>query len=182
MLPTYREADEAQLAAVRTAVVAELTDLETVLKRVPLERFQSTTLGQLRGLDAFTYLPVRDAATALCDQGRFEEALPLALYLAMHEPQHPPFAFLAASCLQRVGLFAEAAALYATTVSDGANDPIAFFRIGECQESLRHRSEAGAAFEAALDASRGRPDLWQLQDWAMSHLQALKTAQENAHA
>ncbi len=173
--------DEPQLIAVMAAVAAELKELAAALEPVEVVPQESVSLGQLRGLTASDYLPVYDAAEELCDQGRFQEALPLALYLAGHEPRYPPFMFLAGSCLQRVGEFSGAAELYALSLDDGDNDGIAMFRIGECLEARQQRKQAAEAFEAALDNSRGNPNLWQLQDWAMSRAQALKPVQENQH-
>ncbi|MDO9436878.1 tetratricopeptide repeat protein [Hydrogenophaga sp.] len=163
------------------AIATELKELAEALEPVKEVPPESVSLGQLRGLTAADYLTVYDAAEELCDQGRFQEAMPLALYLAGHEPRYTPFTFLAGSCLQRLGKYAAAAELYALSLDDGPNDGIAMFRIGECLEATQLRKEAGQAFEAALDNSRGNPNLWQLQDWAMNRALALKPAQENQH-
>lgn len=172
--------NEAQLSAVMEAVAAEISELTPELQRLDAQTLPAgVSLGQIRGLTASTYLPVYDAARALCDQDRFQEAMPLALYLAAHEPRYQPFNFIAASCLHRVGDFAAAAEMYALTVNDGANDALAMFRMGECLEALQHRQLAADAFDAALDLSRGHPGLWQLQDWTMARSQALNTVRES---
>ena len=166
--------DETRQMAVMAAIATELKELALALEPVKEVPPQSVSLGQLRGLTASDYLTVVDAAEALCDEGRFQEAMPLALYLAAHEPRYTPFMFLAGSCLQRIGNYAGAAELYALSLDDGPNDGIAMFRIGECLEATQRRREAGEAFDAALEISRGNPDLWQLQDRAMSRALALK--------
>ncbi|QHE87599.1 tetratricopeptide repeat protein [Hydrogenophaga sp. BPS33] len=181
-MPTHRSPpDEAQLMAVRDAVRAELQDLSAFLERSTLLTLPKASLGKLRGLDAATYFPVHEAAEALCDQARFEEALPLALYLMVHEPGHQPFNFLAASCLHRLGHLHEAAELYASAVNGGPDDAIALFRLGECLETSQRRKQAREAYEAALDVSRDNADLWQLQDWAMARSHALNHTQESQH-
>lgn len=172
--------NETQLSAVMEAVAAEISELTPELQRIDAQTLPpGVSLGQIRGLTASTYLPVYDAAQALCDQDRFQEALPLAFYLAAHEPRYQPFMFIAASCLHRIGEHAAAAELYAATVNDGANDALALFRLGECLEALQHRNQAGEAFDAALESARGKAALWQLQDWAVDRSRALSTVREN---
>ncbi|QHE87601.1 tetratricopeptide repeat protein [Hydrogenophaga sp. BPS33] len=140
------------------AVTAELNGLAPELDRLDTNTLPpGVSLGQLRGLTASTYLPVYDAARALCDQGQFQEALPLAIYLVGHEPRYQPFVFIAASCLQRMGEFAAAAELYAAAVNDGANDALAVFRMGECLETLKPRKEAGEAFFRSGPSPRPSP-------------------------
>ncbi len=175
MTDTHAPPDESELMAVINAINGELKELEAVLQSQPMVPSADRSLGQRRGLDATTYLPVYDAAKTLCDQERYEEALPLAFYLFAHEPHHSTFAFLAASCLHRLGEFAAATELFEWAVDDSATGAVSLFRIGECLEALQHRKEAAQAFDASLDLSRDNPDLHELQDWAIDRSAALNT-------
>jgi tetratricopeptide (TPR) repeat protein len=114
--------------------------------------------------------------TRLCDEGEFELALAPALVLNTQAPDHPAFAMLAATCLQRTGRPAAALALFGMAGLHGgaAYAPAATFRSGECLSAMGKTREAVLVFDAVIEASRQNPDLAELQRLAQAKADALR--------
>jgi tetratricopeptide (TPR) repeat protein len=113
-------------------------------------------------------------ACGLCDEGNFNFAAPIALHLSTFQPTNARFSFLAATCLQRLGLFANAAQLYGFTLINGGDDAATLYRLGECLLALGDNENAAQALEAAFDLSREAPDGAQLQAMSEQMIQAAR--------
>jgi tetratricopeptide (TPR) repeat protein len=109
-------------------------------------------------------------AWALIQKGDFLSALPLALYCATFQATEPRYAFIAASCFQRLSSPAEAAQLYKTVLQLDEAHIAAAYRLGECLLELDDRESATHLFEWALALSRGNFEHREFQDWAMQRL------------
>lgn len=93
-------------------------------------------------------------ACGLCDAGNFSEALPLALHLVLRAPGDARFAFIGATCLQRLKMHAPAAGLFGmASIGTGAL-PAAAYRMGECLVALGQPDDARQAFSACQELCR----------------------------
>jgi Flp pilus assembly protein TadD len=121
-----------------------------------------------RGSAAAALSPTRDARPSasqleavyattcqLCDEGNFAFAAGLALHLVAYEVTDTRFTFIAGTCMQRLGLHANAAQLFGFSLVHGGDHPATLFRFGECLLALGDRENAAQALEAAFDLSRG---------------------------
>ncbi|HSX93504.1 MAG TPA: CDC27 family protein [Hydrogenophaga sp.] len=112
----------------------------------------------------------------LCDEQAFGQALPAALMLASRDPDNAQYAFLLATCLQRVGQPAAALMMFGMAGLHGgsAYAAAATFRSGECLAAMGRTDEAIAVFDTAIEASRQDPTLTPLQRLAESKAEALR--------
>jgi tetratricopeptide (TPR) repeat protein len=110
---------------------------------------------------------------ALFREGEFLSALPLALYCSTFQTTEPRYAFIAASCLQRLRAPAEAAQLYKTVLQLDETHIAAAYRLGECLLELDDKESASQLFEWTLTLSRGNFAHREFQDWAMQRLAAI---------
>ena len=74
---------------------------------------QGVSPGEVRGITQKEYEALYGIACELCDAGDFQSALPIALQLVFHHGRDPRFSFLAGTCLQRLGVHANASQLFA---------------------------------------------------------------------
>lgn len=124
---------------------------------------------------------VYETACLLCDEGNFAFASGLALHLVSHEVTDPRFTFIAATCLQRLGLHANAAQLFGFSLVHGGDHPATLLRFGECLLALGDRENAAKALEAAFDMARGDDDDDARQVQAMAEA-LIESAQRGARA
>jgi len=115
-----------------------------------------------------------EIACQLCDADYFQHAAVIALQLVVHQPNDCRFAFLAGSCMQRLGFFHTGGRFYQQTFSL-RKVPVAMYRLGECLAALGEKEEALKAFNTTFDMCRGREELRHLQDRAAAGKAALNT-------
>jgi predicted Zn-dependent protease len=106
---------------------------------------------------------VYDTACRLCDADNFRFAAPLALHLVTYQPTDPRFSFLAGTCLQRLGIFSNAAQMFCFTLVNCGEDAATVYRLGECLLALGDKESAASALEIAFDLSRNSHDSSELQ-------------------
>ncbi len=98
-----------------------------------------------------------EAALDLCKDNEFVHALPLALVLTANGSRNCRFPFLAGTCLQRLGMPAEAGAFFETAAALDEKFDVtvaAQYRLGECLQALQIPDAATAAFEKTIDFAR----------------------------
>ena len=117
---------------------------------------------------------VYDAACLLCNEGNFAFASGLALHLVAQDPTDPRFTFIAGTCLQRLGIYANAAQLYGFSLLHGGDHPATLYRFGECLLAVGDRENAAKALEAAFDVSRGDEEAREVQGMAEDLIASLQ--------
>ena len=111
----------------------------------------------------------------LCDEGEFRDALPIALYLAAYHGEDQRHAFMAAACLQRLGVHDQALAMYqACMVAAGGPKVAPMYRAGECLMAMGDKEHALRAFEEAFDLGRASSDYATMQDMASKRIEQLR--------
>lgn len=113
-------------------------------------------------------------AETLCNEGNFQFAAGLALHLFTYKPGEPRFGFMAGTCMQRLGLHANAAKFFCHALVSGGDHPGALFRLGECLLALGDSVNAERAFDAALDVARGETFAPELQDASQELMASLQ--------
>jgi len=113
-------------------------------------------------------------AQRLCDEGDFASALPLALHLTLAAKGRSEYAFVAASCLQRLGLIDAALALFAVSAQTRDDNPAAWFRTGECLKALGKTGEALEALQRSIELAREDARYAPLQDAARRMADSLR--------
>ena len=93
-------------------------------------------------------------AERMCDDGDFASALPIALHLTADSPRRSDYAFMAASCLQRLGRHEPALALFTASALSQEDNPAAWLRMGECLKALGKPDEAIDALERSVELAR----------------------------
>ncbi len=116
------------------------------------------------------------AAFALCEQGEFLLALPLALHCCSARADHADSAFLAGSCLQRLGIIDYAAMLFRHVLQIDEYHMAAAYRLCECLLSIGDREAAAHIFGWAVELGRQDEGQRELQALAMHRLARLDTA------
>lgn len=114
--------------------------------------------------------------TRLCDEQAFGQALAPAMVLARQHPDNAEFAFLAATCLQRMGQPKAALMMFAMAGLHGGEAyaaPVAF-RSGECLAAMGNTAGAAKVFDAAIEAARQDPGLAALQQLAQEKAESLR--------
>ncbi len=112
-------------------------------------------------------------AFSLCEQGEFLLALPLALHCCSARADYADDAFLAGSCLQRLGIIDYAAMLFRHVLQiDECHMPAAY-RLGECLLTIGDREAAAHMFGWAVELGRQDAGQRELQALAMSRLARL---------
>lgn len=161
------------IAAIVERLATNLDDLPAILQQFDESLKQGETLGELRGVTAEEYSALYKIATRLCDDEQFQHALPVALNLMIHNPKEGRYAFLCATCLQRLGHDDGAALLFACTLELLPQEAAAAFRLAECFERLGKKIEAKASYDMAVELARGKFECRELQDLASSRSEAL---------
>jgi len=93
-------------------------------------------------------------AHRLFEEQRYEEVLPLALYLAVNRPLDARFIFMAGLVLQSLGDPLLGATFYATLLLVDPDFVPAAFRLAECYASVGEMKESREIFEVAIDMGR----------------------------
>jgi tetratricopeptide (TPR) repeat protein len=114
-------------------------------------------------------------AVELCDAGRFQEAFPVALNLALHEPLDHRHGFMLGSCLQRLGHPREAIEFFAVSMEARPN-AAACFRMGECHAACGQVDEAIQAFDMCAVLALGESASNELRARSLSAAHALSTS------
>ena len=162
-----------EVAAVVERLTSNLEDLPAVLQQFDESLQHGVTLGELRGVTADEYSALYGMAKNLCDEGQFKHALPIALNLMIHSPKDGRYAFLCATCLQRLGQDDGAALLFACTLELLPQEAAAAFRLAECFERLGKKDEAKASYDMAVELARGKFECRELQDLASTRAATL---------
>lgn len=159
------------------SIVARLTDglqnIREALAECRGQLEQGYTLGELRGISDEGYAALYKIAHDLCDQGDFQHALPVALQLTLHKPTDSRYAFMAASCLQRLGHTETAALMYALAIEVAPEHAAASYRLGECLIAIGKPDESVAFLNKAIDLCYGNLDRRKLMDMAKARLERL---------
>ncbi len=150
--------------------VGQLKKLPEYLSEFKSQIQQSQTLAACLAIPTTELENVYEKSWALFRQQDFLSALPLALYCSTFQSTEPRYAFVAASCLHRLQLPAEAAKLYKTVLQLDETHVAAAYRLGECLLELGDKEDASQLFEWTLTLSRGNFEHRQFQDWAMQRL------------
>ncbi len=116
-------------------------------------------------------------AHRLFGEARYEEALPLALYLSVSRPLDPRFMFMAGMILQVLGDPLLAATFYSTLLALDPNFMPAAFRMAECYVTLGQHKDAREIFEMGIDIGRetlgDADEFYELQRLICEQLRAL---------
>ncbi|GAA4357382.1 hypothetical protein GCM10023165_51220 [Variovorax defluvii] len=113
---------------------------------------------------------------ALCHAGDFRNALPIALYLVSNPNMPSRHAFLAASCLQRLGRPELAVRLFGlcTLLEGEAPTPAPLLRAGECLAAVGQTEEAVQMLDFAIEIARQNAGHAAIQSLAQAKLDALR--------
>ena len=93
-------------------------------------------------------------AYRLFEAQRYEEILPLALYLSVNRPLDVRFMFMSGLVLQSLGDPLLGATFYATLLLIDPEFVPAAFRLAECYASVGEMKESREIFEVAIDMGR----------------------------
>lgn len=117
-------------------------------------------------------------AYQLYEDQRYEDALPLALHLAVNRPLDHRFMFMAGMILQILGDPLLGAVFFATVLSIDSNFVPAAFRLAECYAAVGQMKESREIFEVAIDV--GRETLGTAEDfYALQRLMVEKLRSPN---
>ena len=120
---------------------------------------------------------LRDIAMMLCEKGEYRHALPIALYLTSHHGEDHRHAFMAGTCMRRLGHPQEALAMYGLSMLIAGHPQVAaMYRAGECLLALGNKEHALQAFEEAFDLGRSDSQYRNLQDAAGMQIKQLRAA------
>lgn len=155
-------------------IVSTLTDglqnIQQTLNQCREQLEQGYTLGELRGITEEGYSALYKIAHDLCNQGDFHNALPVALQLTLHNPTECRYAFMAGSCLQRLGHPERAALMYAMALEADSEHVAASYRLGECLIAAGKPEEAIPFLNKTMDLSYGDFSKRKLMDMARAKL------------
>lgn len=116
-------------------------------------------------------------AYRLFGEARYDEALPLALYLSVNRPLDQRFMFMAGMILQLLGDSLLAATFYSMLLALDPNFMPAAFRMAECYVTLGEHEDAREIFEMGIDIGRetlgDADDFYELQRLIYEQLRAL---------
>jgi tetratricopeptide (TPR) repeat protein len=93
-------------------------------------------------------------AHRLFEEQRYEEVLPLALYLSINRPLDVRFMFMSGLVLQSLGDPLLGATFYSTLLLLDPDFVPAAFRLAECYASVGEMKESREIFEVAIDMGR----------------------------
>ena len=150
--------------------VSQLKKLPDYLSEFKSQIEQNQTLADCLAISTTELENAYEQSWALFRQREFLSAFPLALYCSTFQSTEPRYAFLAASCLQRLQRPEEASKFYKTVLQLDESHIAAAYRLGECLLDLGDKEAASQLFEWTLTLSRGNFEHRQFQDWAMQRL------------
>jgi tetratricopeptide (TPR) repeat protein len=155
-------------------VVSQLEKLPDYLSKFKSQIEQSQTLASCLAIPTTELENAYEKSWTLFRQREFLSALPLALYCSTLQSPEPRYAFLTASCLQRLRRPEEAAKFYKTVLQLDETHIAAAYRLGECLLELGDKEDSAHLFEWTLALSRGNFEHRQFQDWAMQRLASIR--------
>lgn len=162
-----------EVAAIVEQLSNGLQNLEQTLSQCRTQLEQGYTLGELRGITTEEYAALYKIAHELCDKGDFQNALPVALQLALHNPMEHRYPFIAGACLQRLGHTEPAVLMYALAFDVKPDDAASAYRLGECLITAQRPDEAKQFLQNAIDLSYGNFHYRRLQELAKKKLENL---------
>jgi tetratricopeptide (TPR) repeat protein len=165
---------DAQTRGLAQLAVNQLQKLPEYVAKFKSQLEQKQTLATCLDISNHELASAYDSAWILFRQKEFLSALPLALYCSTFQATESRYAFLAASCLQRLQEPAEAAKLFKIALQLDETHIAAAYRLGECLLELNDQESAIHLFEWTLTLSRGNFDYREFQDWAMQRLAAIR--------
>jgi tetratricopeptide (TPR) repeat protein len=151
-------------------VVSQLEKLPDYLSKFKSQIEQNQTLAACLAISKAELENVYEQSWILFRQRDFLSALPLALYCSTFQSTEPRYAFLTASCLQRLRRPEEATKFYKIVLQLDEAHIAAAYRLGECLLELGDKDAASHLFEWTLTLSRGNFEHRQFQDWAIERL------------
>ena len=154
--------------------VSQLEKLPYYLSKFKSQIEQNYTLAACLAISSAELENAYEQSWALFRQKEFLSALPLALYCSTFQCTEPRYAFLAASCLQRLRRPEEAVKVYKTVLQLDETHIAAAYRLGECLLELNDKEAASHLFEWTITLSRGNFEHRQFQDWAMQRLASIR--------
>ena len=131
--PTVREYRDPELSVVVDRISIALS--ARAQKGDPLAAYCADT-------GSFDEKTLYALAFHMCKDGEYANALPIALHLATAFAGKSRYAFIAATCLQRLGQPQAAFAWFIAAGSTGDPGPAVWFRAAECLESMGQREPA----------------------------------------
>jgi len=149
---------------------SQLEKLPDYLSEFTLQIKQNQTLAACLGISNAELENAYEHSWVLFRQREFLSALPLALYCSTFQSTEPRYAFLTASCLQRLLRPEEATKFYKTVLQLDEGHVAASYRLGECLLELGDKDAASHVFEWTVTLARGNLEYRQFQDWAMQRL------------
>jgi tetratricopeptide (TPR) repeat protein len=159
-----------QIRDLAQQAVSQLKKLPDYLSKFKSQLEQNQTLADCLAISIAELENAYEQSWVLFRQREFLSALPLALYCSTFQSTEPRYAFLTASCLQRLRRSEEAAKFYKTVLQLDETHIAAAYRLGECLLELGDKQDAAHLFEWTLTLSRGNFEHRQFQDWAMQRL------------
>lgn len=177
MTPLFTDANYAverlpdpQIRNLAQQAVSQLKKLPDYLSEFKSQIEQNQTLASCLAIPTTELENSYEQSWVLFRERDFLSALPLALYCSTFQSTEPRYAFLTASCLQRLRRPEEAEKFYKTVLQLDEMHIAAAYRLGECLLELGNKQDAAHLFEWTLTLSRGNFEQRQFQDWAMQRL------------
>jgi tetratricopeptide (TPR) repeat protein len=155
--------------------VSQLKKLPDYFLKFNVQIEQNQTLAACLAISTTELEHAYEQSWVLFRQREFLSALPLALYCSTFQSTEPRYAFLTASCLQRLQRPEEASKLYKTVLQLDETHIAAAYRLGECLLELGDKENASHFFEWTLALSRGNFEHHQFQDWAIQRLTSIRS-------
>lgn len=172
-LPTHMHAE---LSAIAESAMRTLQSLPTLELVAAPDLARGLTLAESRNIPSEQLDALYASAWALCEEGQFDKALPVALLLAAHAQTEARHLFLGATCFQRTDQPAQAAQMYVQCLLLDAQHYAALFRLGECLQALGEREKAIDLFEAVIGVTPSETRYDSLREMARQRHQLLREA------
>ncbi|MES3000090.1 MAG: hypothetical protein V4787_05320 [Pseudomonadota bacterium] len=167
---------EAHLADISQAASRTLATLPDMWHNAQADLTRGLTLAQSRRVPEQQIEALYASAVRLCQVEQFEKALPIALLLNAYAGDQARILFLTGTCLQRLGLAAPAAQLYAQCLQADAQYLAALYRLGECMAAINEMAGAADVFEAVAGMGWNDQQHLELRSMAEDKLAALRAA------
>lgn len=171
MIDTYiHPPSDPEIASIVTQLTDGLQHIEQIIEESREYLDQGHTLGELRGITDEGYAALYKIAYELCDQGEFQNALPVALQLTLHQPTDSRYSFITGACLQRLKQFDSAALMYALSLDVDPEHAAAAYRLAECLIAIGKPEEAKPFLHKAIELSYGDFDRRKLMEMTQKKL------------
>ena len=153
--------------------VHQLEKLPDYFLRFKAEIEQNQTLAACLAISSTELENAYEQSWVLFRQKEFLSALPLALYCSTFQSTNARYAFVAASCLQRLQRPDEAAQLYKTVLQLDETHIAAAYRLGECLLAIDRNEEARDVLLETVELCRGNERYRRIYELATERLAAL---------